>query len=122
MREQTIQQQIRLDLGTHPDLRLFRNNVGTGTDQRTGNFIRYGLAKGSGDLIGIRRITITPDMVGRQIGVFVSLEVKTSTGRPGSDQLAWLGMVRQFGGIAEIVRSTDDAVLALGITENTAGK
>ena len=121
MREQVIQQRIRLELGQHPDLRIFRNTTGTCTDQRTGNFIRYGLAKGSSDLIGIRRITITPDMVGQTVGVFTSLEVKTDTGRPSPEQKAWLGMVQQLGGIAAIVRSPEDAARVLGVTDRTGG-
>jgi hypothetical protein len=109
VREQVIQQQIRLDIGINPEVRLFRNNCGVATDQRTGNFIRYGLAVGSSDLIGIRKVTITPDMVGQTIGVFASLEVKTDTGKPSTDQKKWLSMVQAFGGIAGVVRSPQDA-------------
>lgn len=119
MREQAIQQQIRLAVGAHPDVRLFRNNVGTGVDQRSGNFIRFGLANGSSDLIGIRRITIGPEHVGQQMAVFTSLEVKTANGRASTDQQNWLRMVRSFGGIAAIVRSTDDAITALGLDGNS---
>jgi hypothetical protein len=75
--ETTIQQQIRLALGTRPDLRLFRNNTGTLPDPRTGRPVQFGLARGSADLIGLRTVTITPDMVGQQVAVFTSIEVKT---------------------------------------------
>jgi hypothetical protein len=34
--ETTLQQQIRLALGTHPDTKLFRNQVGSLPDPRTG--------------------------------------------------------------------------------------
>lgn len=118
MREQVIQQQIRLDIGINPEVRLFRNNCGTATDPRTGNFIRYGLSPGSSDLIGIRKITITPDMVGQTIGVFTSLEVKTDTGKPSTDQKKWLSMVTAFGGIAGVVRSPQDARRILGLASD----
>ena len=107
--ETTIQQQIRLALGTRPDLRLFRNNTGTLPDPRTGRPVQFGLARGSADLIGLRTVTITPDMVGQQVAVFTSIEVKTPKGRPTAEQQNWLHMVRRAGGIAGIARSVRDA-------------
>lgn len=107
--ETTLQQQIRLALGTRTDLRLFRNQVGQLPDPRTGRPVQFGLARGSADLIGWRTITITPDMVGSQLAVFTSIEVKTHTGRIRPEQHAWLGAVRGAGGIAGIARSVQDA-------------
>jgi hypothetical protein len=107
--ETTLQQQIRLALGTRSDLRLFRNNCGILPDPRTGRPVQFGLARGSADLIGWRTITITPDMVGSQLAVFTSIEVKTPTGRVRPEQHAWLGAVQSAGGIAGIARSVCDA-------------
>ena len=108
--ETEIQQHIRLALGTRSDLRLFRNNTGTLPDPRTGRPVQFGLARGSADLIGLRTVTITPDMVGQQVAVFTSIEVKTPTGRVSPDQTAWLNMVQQAGGIAGVARTVSDAV------------
>lgn len=64
--------------------RLFRNNVGVLKDER-GIPVRYGLCNDtpamnkrikSSDLIGIRPVIITPDMVGATLGQFVAREVK----------------------------------------------
>lgn len=107
--ETTLQQQIRLALGTRSDLRLFRNQVGQLPDPRTGRPVQFGLARGSADLIGWRTITITPDMVGRQVAVFTSIEVKTDRGRVRPEQHAWLNTVQCSGGIAGIARSIADA-------------
>jgi len=107
--ETTLQQQIRLAHGTRTDCRLFRNQVGQLPDPRTGRPVQFGLARGSADLIGWRTITITPDMVGTQLAVFTSIEVKTPTGRIRPEQHAWLGAVRNAGGIAGIARSIRDA-------------
>jgi len=107
--ETEIQQRIRLALGTHPEIRLFRNNTGTLPDPRTGRPVQFGLARGSADLIGWRTITITPEMVGTKIAVFTSIEVKTPTGRLSPAQHAWLGVVRGAGGIAGVARSVRDA-------------
>lgn len=107
--ETTLQQQIRLALGTRPDLRLFRNQVGQLPDPRTGRPVQFGLARGSADLIGWRTIVVTPDMVGQRIAVFASLEVKTPTGRLTPAQQSWLGAVRSAGGLAGVARSVQDS-------------
>ena len=108
--ETDLQQRIRLALGTRSDLRLFRNQVGQLPDPRTGRPVQFGLARGSADLIGWRTITVTPDMVGRQLAVFTSIEVKTPTGRIRPEQQAWLDVVRSGGGLAGIARTVDDAI------------
>ena len=111
--ETTLQQQIRLAIGTRPEARIFRNQVGSLPDPRTGRLVTFGLAKGSADLIGWRTITVTPDMVGSRLAIFTSIEVKTPTGRVRPEQQAWLQTVQQAGGIAIIARSVPDAELAL---------
>jgi hypothetical protein len=107
--ETDLQQRIRLALGTRPDARLFRNQVGSLPDPRTGRLVTFGLARGSADLIGWRTIVVTPDMVGQQLAVFTSIEVKTPTGRVRPEQHAWQRTVSAAGGIAGIARSIQDA-------------
>ena len=107
--ETNIQQRIRLALGTRQDVRLFRNQVGQLPDPRTGRPVQFGLAKGSADLVGWKKVTITPDMVGQEIAVFASIEVKTPGGRPTPNQKAWLTAVENAGGIAGVARSVEDA-------------
>ena len=105
--EQSIQQHIRIACSTG-DTRLWRNNTGTLRDQH-GRPVQFGLCKGSADLIGYRSITITPEMVGQQVAVFTSIEVKTPTGRLRPEQRAWLETVHAAGGIAGVARSVEDA-------------
>jgi hypothetical protein len=82
-------------------VRLFRNSTGVArADDRT---IRYGLCRGSADLIGICD------------GRFIAVEVKSAKGRLTTEQAAFLGMVRSLGGIAIVARSVDD--VANGIEE-----
>jgi hypothetical protein len=118
--ETTLQQQIRLALGTHPQTRLFRNQVGSLPDPRTGRLVTFGLARGSADLIGWRTITVTADMVGQRLAVFTSIEVKTPTGRVRPDQTAWMGAVQSAGGIAGIARSVPDALQLVADPANLA--
>jgi hypothetical protein len=106
--EQRIQQEIRL-AASKGDTRVFRNNTGTLRDQH-GRPVSFGLAKGSADLIGWTTRTITADMVGQQVAVFTSIEVKTPTGRVQPEQKQWLEAVQAAGGIAGVARSVDDAL------------
>ena len=111
--ETTLQQQIRLAIGTNPDAKLFRNQVGSLPDPRTGRLVTFGLARGSADLIGWRTVTITPDMIGQRLAVFTSIEVKTPTGRIRPEQQAWIGAVHGAGGISGVARSVEDALAIL---------
>ena len=65
---------------------------------------------GQSDLIGWRSVTITPDMVGCRVAIFLSIECKRSTnGRTSSDQAHWLQQVQRAGGIAGVANSPEAA-------------
>ena len=117
--EQSIQQHIRIACSTGAT-RLFRNNTGTLKDQH-GRPVQFGLCKGSADLIGYRTVTITPDMVGQQVAVFLSIEVKTPTGRIRPEQQQWLEKIQAAGGIAGVARSVEDA-LRIVTEQGVAGR
>jgi len=80
---------------------VWRNNTGALQD-KTGRLVRYGLCKGSADIIGI-----CPD------GRFLAVEVKNSTGRATSDQVRFIEAVRSKGGRAGVARSVEDALRIL---------
>lgn len=109
--EATIQAQVRLEAAKR-GWKLWRNNVGVLVDA-TGRPIRYGLGNDSkavnenfksADLIGLRPVFITRDMVGSTIGQFVSIECKSPTGRVHEGQHRWALMVREAGGWSYISR------------------
>lgn len=96
--------------------RLFRNNTGMAHNQN-GIPIFFGIGKpkkdkktgrikqvGGGDYIGWETIKITPDMIGQEIAVFLSVEIKTSTGRLSKDQRDWAFIVEQAGGKAIVLK------------------
>jgi hypothetical protein len=107
MSEAAIQQDIRLALGQCPGIKTFRNNVGAIKD-RNNRLVRYGLVTGSADLIGWQSVVITEAMVGQRFARFLSVEVKTPTGRLSPEQETWRQAVLKAGGIAVVARSVDD--------------
>jgi hypothetical protein len=109
MSETALQNKIRLALGKHPNVRMFRNNVGLFKTQ-DGRNVQTGLCVGSSDLIGFTSKTITLDDVGKTVAIFTALEVKTEKGIVSPQQEKFIEMVARFGGISAVVRSVDDAM------------
>ena len=121
--EREILQAIRIELGRRDDCLVFRNSVGVA--QHDGRKQRFGLAKGSSDLV----LAVT--MPGRDavpsgspggwlsasavpsIARFACIEVKTATGRVSREQEMFLHLVRRFGGFGAVVRSVSEAVEAV---------
>lgn len=113
--EAAILNDLRLE-ASEQGARLWRNNVGA-TMTNTGSYIRFGLANDSmavnqaiksADLIGIKPIIITEEHIGKQLGVFLSREVKkpgwqyTGNARERA-QLAWIDLINFLGGDARFV-------------------
>ena len=120
MAERDIKNEIQLAL-SHDDTRLFKFQCGN-FQLIDGRWISVGIP-GMSDLMGWTEVTITPDMVGRKVPVFTSLEVKADKGRVRSAQLAWLTAVDAAGVIAGVARSVDDAsdIISRG-TERLRGR
>lgn len=128
MKEHGIQNEIRNDLAG--ECLLFRVNVGKGW---TGSKIEKvqggkvlihdarpfstGLPPGFSDLFGVKTVTITQDMVGQQLGVFVAMEVKTENGLASELQQAFMAAINRARGIAGVVRSALDARKLLGLSK-----
>lgn len=111
--------------------RAFRQNVGMGW---TGKFIKNpmrtsiildpsdvviknarplhaGLCTGSSDIIGWKRIIITPDMVGKTYAVFTAIEVKYGNTKTTPEQDNFINVVNSSGGFGKIVHSFEEARL-----------
>jgi len=119
--ESPVQQRVQLHqarLGHH----AWRNNVGACEDAH-GRHVRYGLANlskqqneqiKSSDLIGITTVVITPDMVGKRVGVFTAHEIKrpgwhlTPGNKRGQAQLRYINIVREAAGFAGFVTGIPD--------------
>jgi hypothetical protein len=134
MRESEVGAQTRLAVTKEcKNVRLFRNNVGaawqgkvvwSGKAEGSNLFraviepaqrVEYGLFDGSGDYIGWRSLVITPEMVGKTIGQFVSWEAKR-TGKDvkkDSPQDTWRQNVCRAGGLGFAADETAKAIAIL---------
>ena len=122
--ERRIQSEILLALAEH-GLSGWRQNVGTawaGDVQRLKDGsvlirnprpIHAGLCKGSSDIIGLRPLVVTPEMIGQTIAQFAAIEVKNARGRLTDDQKRFQDFVAAKGGLAVVARSVADLEDAL---------
>lgn len=125
--ESELQQLVQME-GPKYGCILQRNNSGALKDS-SGRLVRYGLgnissaqnaAIKSSDLIGPTTITITPEMVGKQIAVFTAVECKkpgwiySETDKRAKAQLAYIEWVRSRGGLAGFAASVEQFKLIIG--------
>ena len=107
-KEKDLQFAIKMALNRLPGVLLFRNNCGvarynspnTGATSGSGRgqVVRYGLAPGSCDLIGLVQ------------GRFFALEVKSERGKCTPEQIAFIDLINKNGGFARVVRTIDEAI------------
>ena len=95
-------------LSTGP-VRLMRNHSGVARSMDGGRVIKFGLGPGTPDFVGFKSITITPEMVGQQVAVFVGVEAKTENDRERAEQRLWIKMAAERGARVGFARSVADA-------------
>lgn len=119
--ENTVQQDIQIE-AKHFNCTLMRNNSGSLKDEN-GRPVRFGLGNiskehnkrmKSSDLIGITKIVITPDMVGKTVGVFTAIECKEEKWNENKKldereiaQNNFINWVRAQGGFAGFAQHVD---------------
>ena len=97
-------------------VRLFRANAGVAwigkITGRTPTSITienprafHGMIEGFPDLVGWRSVTITPEMVGSTLAVFVVVEGKLPGRKPSAEQSTFRRIVLKAGGVAIVARS-----------------
>lgn len=120
--EKDIERQIILFVQMYNGTIVFKNNVGSAkkVDPNTGKeyWINFGLCEGSSDLIGITPVQITPEMVGKRIGVFTAIEVKKDVGkaynkRRMESQQRFINFINNNGGFAFKSDNPEHALSAL---------
>ena len=100
MSETQLSAAIKTALAYMPGLLIWRNNTGKHQD-RNGRWVTFGLGVGSADLVGLVD------------GRFFALEVKLPGQEPTKEQTCWHQSVRNVGGFCRVVRSVEEAVLAV---------
>lgn len=78
---------------------VWRNNTGKFRSMTDPQRIVSVGQVGSADIIGVKPVTITADMVGKVIGQAIAIEVKTPTGKQSQDQKNWQQAFENHGGI-----------------------
>lgn len=73
------------------------------------NVVRIG-QPGMADSLAVVAVTITPDMVGKTVGVAVAAEYKTDRGRQSEAQANWQRAFQQRGGIYRVIRSATEMI------------
>ena len=97
-------------VGQHDDVMIWRQQSGvfrSMTDKD--RIVRVGVT-GMTDSMMVVGVTITPDMIGKRIGVAVGIEFKTETGRQSDAQRRWQKAFEARGGVYRLVRSATDIV------------
>ena len=88
---------------------------------RQGRWLESGLRPGSADWIGWVTTPVTPDMVGSEVALFLSIESKRQAGGVrGAAQQQWADAVLQAGGRAGFARSAAEA-LAIAAGDQSSG-
>jgi hypothetical protein len=125
--EAVAQNRILIRFGADPDLRLWRSNTGKAWQPNTtrghallkelvarnpGDFrpVQYG-TPGQPDVSGI--LTIGNGRTYQPIARSVGIEVKSDTGKPRPEQIAWRDMFVQRGGLYVLAREENDVAEAL---------
>jgi hypothetical protein len=110
--EHEIQNEIRNALAKPPGggtRNIFRVWCGKGKLEH-GAFIN-GADNGTADLCGWQSVKITPEMAGKNIAVFVGIEVKREKGgRSSPAQISFGEALRRDGGIHCVARSAEEAM------------
>lgn len=110
-KETNVWKQLLIDLSPF-GFRLFRNQRYKGKTDK-GAWIDCGVGgDGGSDLIGGRIITVTPDMVGKQIMQFVAIETKHGKNGASKEQKDFLNAVNQCGGLGILAYCTEDVIRA----------
>lgn len=111
--ETVIQNESMLEVGCDPDVLVWRQQVGNFRAMDNPNRIVKIGVPGMSDAMMIVRVKITPEMVGKEIGVAVAPEFKVPrSGRQSDKQKLWQASFERRGGIYRLIRSAAE-MLAL---------
>ena len=134
MSEAEVQREILKRWGSHPKVRLWRTNAGRAYAETSTGFRPIAVnIPGLGDLTGWMMVDV-PDEVWwrrilsvllgekRYVAVFLTIEVKSETGRMRESQLVFRAQLLKMGGLHIVARSVADVDRILGPLTKEEGK
>jgi hypothetical protein len=120
LKEQSIQNSILATLGANNiyALRINSGNFWGGeVKSHDGQYLLLehptkiqGAPAGTSDIICCKTVIITPEMIGRRIGIFCCLEIKQPGEKPKKHQENYLAVMRARGAIAGWATSPAEAL------------
>ena len=106
--ETIVQNRSLLAVGRRTDVLAWRQQVGKYRHLHQPDQVVSIGTPGMSDVMMVVAVQITPEMVGRTIGVAVAAELKTKTGKQQENQQLWQRAFQARGGVYRLVRSPDD--------------
>lgn len=110
MSESSIQKRALAAIGARDDTLVWRQQSGAFRALDDPNRIVKVGTPGISDALAVVGVEVTPEMVGKRIGVAVGIEFKAEKGRQSDAQRRWQQSLEDCGGTYAIVRSVEDAV------------
>lgn len=99
-----------LAVGCRKDVLVWRQQSGVFRSYDDPNrVVRVGQS-GMSDAMMVVEVEITPDMVGRKIGVAVAPEFKTKTGKQSEAQRNWAAAFTARSGVYQLVRTPAEMI------------
>ena len=122
---------LLLAFGGRRDTRVMRNHVageawhGKAVKLPSGDVllknprrVQCGLGTGTSDLIGWHTVTVTPEMVGRRLALFLAVETKAGKKPLTPEQKDFLRCLKAAGGIALALREGQEPETLEEITKH----
>jgi len=106
--EGRVKAKLLLRIGRNRRLMVWNNPTGVGRSMDGERVIRFG-CPGSGDILGVEAVLITPEMVGTVIGRALSIETKAKRGQQRIQQKRFQARFTEVGGLYLIARDNDVA-------------
>lgn len=106
----TVAHPALLAVGCRPDVLISKQPVGLFRALNNPDRKVFVGTPGQSDAIAVVAVTITPDMVGKTVGVAVAPEFKVAKGKQRQSQVDWQRAFEARGGIYELVRSPEQMV------------
>ena len=108
VKEKNIQNASLLAIGSDPDVLAMRLQSGVFRSMDDPSRIVKVGTPGVSDSIAIVKVTVTPDMVGKDIAVCAAAEFKTLKGKQREAQIKWQAAFEKRGGRYRLIRSPSE--------------